>query len=126
MKHYELYKCRFIIFFIVFVLSFQRVGLYDFLSFKTMIFLFFMIGSFVYMIKSILLFKENDKLKDEFYKLSFYLLSGASAYVLFQTITIIVSYVLALDIKILLYGIKNYVFLAFLIYFAMYSYRKIK
>lgn len=126
MKHYELYKCRFIIFFIVFVLSFQRVGLYDFLSFKTMIFLFFMIGSFVYMIKSILLFKENDKLKDEFYKLSFYLLSGASAYVLFQTITIIVSYVLALDIKILLYGIKNYVFLAFLIYFAIYSYRKIK
>lgn len=126
MKHYELYKCRFIILFIVFVLSFKYINFYNFYSYASFIYGFCMISSFAYMIVIIRRFKANDWLKNDFYKLSFYLLSGAVAFVLYDIFLCFVRFLFVFDYMIFIYDIKNYIFLVFLIYFAKMSYKRIK
>lgn len=123
MKKYELHKCRFIIFFIIFVLSFHHIS-FDIFNIFSLVFIFSLITSFAYMIKTIMLLKKE--INDDFYKLCFYLLSGASAYCCFNLIKIIVGCIISPNDILLLYMIKNLIFLAFLVYFAILSYRKIK
>lgn len=125
MRHYELYKCRFIVLFVIFVLSFSSINLFYFFTMRTLVYGFCLICSFAYMVNTILLFKANDKLKNDFYKLCFYLLSGASAFCLFNIIKITANFLFNIDMQIFILFAKELVFLTFLIYFAIYSYKKI-
>lgn len=126
MINYELHKCKFIISFIIFILSFQSLY-FEFYKQEIGIMNFIIcIVSFSFMIILINQIKSAKKLTKDFYKLCFYLFTGASAYILFNFINLITIIIIENKLILLLYNFKNFILFGFLVYFSIFTYRKIK
>lgn len=126
MQNYELLKCRFIIVFIVFITCLSNINIFNLDNFITFIQLAVLLFSFVYMIKTIRLFKLHKSHLNDFYKLCFYLFSGAIAYEIISIFPLIVALFVLKNISIIVMFIKHLIFLAFCLSFSFYFYRKIK